>query len=166
MNHLYSPWRAKYFEEDVEGCVFCNISLHLQDDEENFVFFRDEICFCVMNRYPYTPGHFLIIPHCHLDSPSSLDSRIWLHLNEIAQKCIKILEDFGALGINFGINIKKAAGAGIPEHLHIHLVPRYDGDTNFFTTISECRTYSVDFKAIYQRIKTLATKHLSQKDDE
>ena len=160
MEHIYSPWRAKYFEEELKGCVFCEISLNPKEDEENFVFYRDEICFCVMNRYPYTPGHFLIIPHDHIDSPTSLDRAVWGHLNDIAQKCIALLEEFGSLGVNYGINIKKVAGAGIPQHLHIHLVPRYEGDTNFFTTISQCRTYGVDFKVIYQKIKTLAHNHL------
>lgn len=160
MEHIYSPWRAKYFEEELKGCVFCEISLNPKEDEENFVFYRDEICFCVMNRYPYTPGHFLIIPHDHIDSPTSLDRAVWGHLNDIAQKCIALLEEFGSLGVNYGINIKKVAGAGIPQHLHIHLVPLYEGDTNFFTTISQCRTYGVDFKVIYQKIKTLAHKHL------
>ena len=160
MEHIYSPWRAKYFEEELKGCVFCEISLNPKEDEENFVFYRDEICFCVMNRYPYTPGNFLIIPHDHIDSPTSLDRAVWGHLNDIAQKCIALLEEFGSLGVNYGINIKKVAGAGIPQHLHIHLVPRYEGDTNFFTTISQCRTYGVDFKVIYQKIKTLAHKHL------
>lgn len=161
MEYIYSPWRAKYFEEPLDGCVFCDISLNPNDDEKNFVFYRDESCFCVMNRYPYTPGHFLVIPHSHLDSISLLDSGTWLHLNVVIQKCVAMLEEFGSEGVNLGVNMKKAAGAGIPNHLHIHLIPRFSGDTNFFTTISECRTFGVDFKAIYEKIKLLATKHLS-----
>ena len=74
-------------------------------------------------------------------------------------KGIALLEDFGAQGVNMGININKSAGAGIPEHLHIHLIPRFMGDTNFFTTISECRTFGVDFKATFQKVKSLSQKH-------
>ncbi len=165
MNHVYSPWRAKYFEEEVQGCVFCNISLNPQEDEANFVFYRDEVCFCVMNRYPYTPGHFLVIPHQHLDSPSKMQPQVWNHINQITQQCVAMLEEYGAMGINVGINIKEAGGAGIPGHIHIHFVPRYSGDTNFFTTISECRTYGVDFKVIYQKIKKLAQQFLISKGE-
>lgn len=161
MNHIYAPWRREYFEQDMEGCPFCAISLHAQDDEKNFVFYRDDICYGVMNRYPYTPGHILIIPHEHKDTPSALYEKDWAHLNEVALKSIKMLEAFGAQGINMGINIKNVGGAGIPEHLHIHLVPRFSGDTNFFTTICECRTYGADFKVIYAQIKELAQTHLA-----
>lgn len=161
MEHIYAPWRAKYFEQEIEGCPFCEIALHIKDDEKNFVFYRDEICYGVMNRYPYTPGHILLIPHCHIDSPSNLSALEWAHISAITQKSTVMLEAFGAQGINIGANIKVAGGAGIPEHLHIHLVPRFIGDTNFFTTISECRTYGADFKVVYQKIKTLAQTHLS-----
>lgn len=162
MQHIYAPWRSKYFEQDETGCPFCAIALNMQDDEENFVFYRDEICYGVMNRYPYTPGHFLLIPYQHVDSPSALCAETFAHLSMLAHKSIMLLEEFGAQGVNTGMNIRAVAGAGIPEHLHWHFVPRFTSDTNFFTTISECRTYGVDFKAIYQRIKLLATTHLAQ----
>lgn len=159
MQQIYAPWRAKYFENEEKGCPFCAISLNPSDDEANFVFFRDELCFCVMNRYPYTPAHFLIIPHEHQASPTQIGTQEWLHLQTLSQKGVALLEEYGAQGVNMGLNIHKSAGAGIPEHLHIHLIPRYSGDTNFFTTISECRTFGVDFKATFQKIKSLSHKH-------
>lgn len=156
MDVLYSPWRSDYFINDNSTeCVFCDISKHNRD-EENFVFYRDSICFAVMNRYPYSPGHFMIISHRHVDSPTLLELDEWIHINNLSHKCIAILESYGAEGINMGINIKKAAGAGIPRHLHIHFVPRYIGDTNFITTIGENRVYGVDFVKIFDRIKSLS----------
>lgn len=162
MQHIYAPWRREYFESEDSGCPFCAIALNPKDDEKNFVFYRDELCYGVMNRYPYTPGHFLLIPYEHIDSPSALSTQSFLHLSNLAHKSIALLEAFGAQGINMGMNIKQVAGAGIPEHLHWHFVPRFSADTNFFTTISECRTYGVDFKAIYQQIKELTAIHLAK----
>lgn len=167
MNYLYAPWRSEYFSSKRDGCVFCDISeglnLHTntkQDfslsDEANYVFYRDSKIFCVMNKFPYAPGHFLIIPHTHTHSPELLSLETWLHLQKFAQKGIALLKEFGASGINLGMNIGCAGGAGIPEHLHLHLVPRYVGDTNFFTTIGNTRAYGVDFDAIFKQIKTLS----------
>lgn len=160
MEYLYAPWRADYFGDCKEAdCIFCHLSSSQDKDEQNRVFYRDDKVFCVMNKYPYTPGHFLIIPHIHTNSPATLESEIWLHLQTLGQKGVALLEEFGAQGVNYGINIKKAGGAGIPEHLHLHLIPRFIGDTNFFTTIGEGRVYGVDFDTVFHKIKTLAKNH-------
>ncbi|PAF49731.1 HIT family hydrolase [Helicobacter sp. 13S00401-1] len=156
---LYSPVREEYFKEKVEGCVFCNISANPQDDLQNRVFYRDEFCFGVMNKYPYSPGHFMLIPHVHVNSPSILDSKIWLHINALAQKGIALLEEYGASGINIGMNLQRAGGAGIPEHIHMHFVPRYIGDTNFITTIGSARIYGVNQDIIFKEILELSKKH-------
>ena len=161
MEHLYAPWRSEYFSKKEEGCVFCNIAKNPKLDEEHRVFFRDDKIYCVMNKYPYTPGHFLIIPHTHTDSPHLLEENTWLHLHKISKKSVPLLLEFGAKGVNIGMNIQKAGGAGIPEHIHLHLVPRYFGDTNFLTTIGDCRAYGVDFDSIFQKIKTLSKKHFN-----
>lgn len=170
MDYLYAPWRSDYFGSKQDLCVFCAISkglnLHTnakQDfslsDETNRVFYRDSKIFCVMNKFPYTPGHFLIIPHQHIHSPELLSLDTWLHLQTFAQKGVALLKEFGASGVNLGMNIEKAGGAGIPDHLHLHLVPRYIGDTNFFTTIGDTRAYGVDFDKIFKRIKALSKTH-------
>jgi diadenosine tetraphosphate (Ap4A) HIT family hydrolase len=152
---LYAPWRTEYISgQKIEGCVFCHISSHSSGDEELHVLYRDEHCFIVMNRYPYTPGHFMIIPHHHTDALESLDPSVWVHMSSLAQKGVKMLkESFGAHGVNLGMNLGKAGGAGIAEHIHLHLVPRWERDTNFITAISHTRVYSTDFKTIYQRLK-------------
>ena len=160
MEHLYAPWRSGYFrEKQKEGCIFCNISQTPHLDLQNRVFYRDESLFCVMNKFPYTPGHFLIVPHFHTHSPEFLEEYLWLNLQKYARKGIGLLKEFGAQGINLGMNLEQAGGAGIPEHIHLHLLPRYVGDTNFFTTIGDCRAYGVDFDEIFQKIRELSLKH-------
>ncbi|MBD3810096.1 MAG: HIT domain-containing protein [Sulfuricurvum sp.] len=158
---LYAPWRNDYVTgEKIAGCVFCHISTHAHDDETLHVLYRDEHCFIVMNRYPYTPGHFMIIPHHHTDTLESLDPVIWLHMSALAQKGVKMLkESFGAHGVNIGMNLGKAGGAGIAEHIHLHLVPRWERDTNFITSIAQTRVYSTDFEKIYKRLQSLAEKY-------
>lgn len=162
-NILYAPWRSEYIEDKkVEGCVFCHISEHAQDDEELHVLYRDEHCFIVMNRYPYTPGHFMIIPHKHTDALEMLESEVWLHISMLAQRSVKLLkEGFNAQGVNIGMNLGKAGGAGIAEHIHLHLVPRWERDTNFITSIANTRVYSTDFEKIYRKILNLIPHYLS-----
>lgn len=180
MEHLYAPWRSGYFKDKSTECVFCAISkgdsplnaeskslcegrdsTALQEaDFVNRVFYRDDKVFCVMNKFPYTPGHFLIIPHIHIPSPEALDVEIWLQMQRIAQKGVALLKEFGAQGVNLGMNIERAGGAGIPEHLHLHLIPRFIGDTNFFTTIGDSRAYGVDFDEIFNAFVKLSQKLL------
>lgn len=153
-NILYAPWRTGYIAgAKTEGCVFCHISSHTQEDEEAHVLYRDEHCFVVMNRYPYTPGHFMIIPHHHTDKLEDLDPTVWLHISDLAQKGVRMLkEGFRAHGVNIGMNLGSAAGAGIAEHIHLHLVPRWERDTNFITSIAHTRVYSTDFEKIYNTL--------------
>lgn len=159
---LYAPWRDEYIKSPkISGCVFCHISSHQNDDGDLHVLHRDEHCFIVMNRYPYTPGHFMIIPHHHTDKLEDLDSKTWLHMSSLAQKCVRLLKDgFNAQGVNIGMNLGKAAGAGIAEHIHLHLVPRWERDTNFITSIAQTRVYSTDFENIFKKIKSLLPKYI------
>lgn len=159
---LYAPWRDEYVAgKKIEGCVFCHISTNPSEDKELQVLYRDEFCFIVMNKYPYTPGHFMIIPHFHTDKLEDLDPQIWLRMSELAQKSVKLLkEGFGAHGVNIGMNLGEKAGAGIAEHIHMHLVPRFKSDTNFITSIAQTRIYSTDFIKIYEKIKDLIPKYI------
>lgn len=165
MDHLYAPWRTAYITgestEKVEGCVFCHISQHPEEDKNQHVLYRDEQCFAVMNRFPYSPGHFMIIPHSHVGELEALNSAIWMHMSSKAQQGVQLLKEYGAQGINLGMNIEKCGGAGIPEHLHLHLVPRFTPDTNFITTIGNTRIYSTDFEEVYQKMKHLAKKYFT-----
>lgn len=161
-NILYAPWRNEYIAgAKVEGCVFCNISENPELDEEHHVLYRDEHCFMVMNRYPYTPGHFMIIPHHHTDALEILDPEVWLHMTALAQRGVRMLkESLGARGVNIGMNLGRAGGAGIAEHIHLHLVPRWERDTNFITSIAHTRVYSTDFDRIYQKLKEVLPSYL------
>ncbi len=162
MEHLYAPWRDEYVRgSEKGGCVFCDISAHPQNDDANAVLYRDEICFAVMNKYPYTPGHFMIIPHLHTDSLEALPPEHWQHIALLAQKGVAALKsEFRAGGVNIGMNLGEAAGAGIAEHIHLHLLPRWQRDTNFITTIGGARVYSVDFDKIYKRVKKAFLEHI------
>ncbi|MDA3966349.1 MULTISPECIES: HIT family protein [Helicobacter] len=159
MEYVYAPWRSDYFSKKECSCVFCNISKDSEQDDKNHVFFRNKQIFCVMNKYPYSPGHFLIIPHAHTNSPETIDEDIWIAMNLFAKKGISVLKEFGASGINIGMNLNKEGGAGIPEHIHLHLVPRFGSDTNFFTTIADSRAYGVDFEEVFLKIKNISKKY-------
>jgi len=162
MNYMYAPWRDAYFSDKPEGCVFCNISEHPELDVEHHVLYRDEHCFIVMNRYPYSPGHFMVIPHHHTDAIEELEAEVWLQLSSIVQRCIKMLKvGIGAQGVNLGMNLGKSGGAGIAEHIHYHVIPRWMGDTNFITTIADTRVYGTDFEKIYQHLKRLIPEYIS-----
>ncbi|WP_324170621.1 HIT domain-containing protein [Sulfurimonas sp.] len=159
---LYAPWRDEYVtNKNIQGCTFCHISTNESNDEEMHVLYRDKYCFLVMNKYPYTPGHFMIIPHFHTDKLEDLDSEAWIHMSALAQKGVKLLKEaLNAQGVNIGMNLGKAGGAGIAEHIHMHLVPRWERDTNFITSIAHTRVYSTDFQIIYERIKSLIPKYI------
>lgn len=161
---LYAPWRSEYISgEKIEGCVFCYISKNKEFDEERHkVLYRDDICFIVMNRYPYTPGHFMIIPHAHVQALEELSEKEWLHISKLARRGVKLLrERFGATGVNLGMNLGESAGAGIAEHIHLHLVPRFNRDTNFITTTAKTRVYSTDFEKIYRDFLSVAEEYFS-----
>lgn len=161
MEHLYAPWRDEYIGKKVNSCVFCDISQTPKDDSKNHVLYRDEICYVVMNKYPYTVGHFLVIPHAHTDKLEDLQEKQWLHISLLVQRGVKMLkEGFGAKGVNIGMNLGAEAGAGIAPHIHYHLLPRYAGDTNFISTIGQTRVYSTDFEAVYQKLLKLSKEYL------
>jgi len=162
MDRLYAPWRREYHINNKinEECVFCGISKSFEFDEENQVFYRDDICFFVMNRFPYNPGHFMIIPHRHIGEYENLNEKEVTHIAKMAQIGCKILKDFGADGINMGWNLGFDAGAGIPGHIHLHLVPRFKRDTNLMTTVFNTRVYSANFDKVYEGIKKIAKIYL------
>ena len=162
MESIYAPWREYYVSniKEIEGCVFCHISGTNDDDENLGILYKDEHCFVVMNKYPYAPGHFMVIPHNHIENLEDLNPDIWLHMNKIAYNGVKLIKDVvNAQGVNIGINLGVAAGAGIAEHLHLHLVPRWNRDTNFMTSIASNRIYSSDFNEIYKQMKDKASKY-------
>ena len=162
MKSLYAPWRGQYVSntKGIDGCVFCHASKTNDADEELGILYKDAYCFVVMNKYPYAPGHFMVIPHSHIENLEDLDPSIWLHMNKLAYGGVKLIKEVvQAQGVNIGINLGDAAGAGLAEHLHLHLVPRWNRDTNFMTSIAGGRIYSSDFSHIYKEMKEKASKY-------
>jgi len=155
MERLYAPWRREYHLKKIDECVFCSIR-DSKNDEENYIFYRDEICFFVMNKFPYNPAHFMIIPNKHTSNLEDLTEKEISHLAIMAQKGVRILKEWGATGINIGFNLGFDGGAGIPEHIHTQVVPRFKRDSNFITTISNTRVYGADFDKIFNEIKEIA----------
>lgn len=154
MEHICAPWRSEYFSKKMSGCVFCDVVKHPENDEKNGVLFRAKHCFGVMNLYPYTPGHFMVIPYEHFEKIESLNDEAWIEMSRFVRKGVEILKrELGAMGVNIGMNLGKAAGAGIAEHVHYHLVPRWERDTNFITSIADLRVNGVPFHPLYEKLK-------------
>ena len=153
LNHLWSPWRMTYIQNDrKEGCVFCN-ALGEQDGADNLVVYRGQMAFVILNRYPYTSGHLMIVPNKHTASLQELTPETLSELMGLAAKSIQILDDeYHPQGYNLGMNLGEVAGAGIVDHLHMHIVPRWGGDTNFMSTTAATRVLPEALEDTYLRI--------------
>ena len=166
MDYLYAPWRGNYVrkkatnkdEKTSQHCVFCT-KLQEKNDEQNFILKRFTYHAIILNLFPYNAGHLMIIPLEHVGRPADLNDKARLEFIELTAQVITILEqDLGAEGINAGLNLGKAAGAGIPTHLHMHIIPRWNGDTNFMPVIAQTKPISLDLKLVYQDLKPLIDK--------
>ena len=139
MDHLWSPWRMEYIQaakEEAKGCVFCSIP----QDEEDRVLVRGELGYVVLNKFPYNPGHVLVVPFRHVGELDDLSAEENLELQSLLQRSVRAIRaEADPHGFNIGMNLGRMAGAGIPEHLHWHVVPRWGGDTNFMSTVGEAR---------------------------
>jgi len=143
MEHLFSPWRFQYVSQtkDEQGCVFCRIaSADATEDQTHFVLHRGEHHFLVLNIYPYTTGHLMIVPYVHESRLSALHPEALNEMAALSARVERLLIDvYRSEGINFGMNLGHCAGAGIEDHLHLHAVPRWCGDTNFMTVTGNSR---------------------------
>lgn len=161
MTYLDAPWRSEYFSQKRDVCVFCEIASDKngEHDEQRGVLWRGKECFAVMNLYPYTPGHFMVIPFKHTDAIEELSDSAWLEMSTVVRFGVNMLKQhLSAEGVNIGMNLGAAAGAGIAEHVHYHLVPRWSRDTNFITTISHTRVNGVQFYPLYEKLKEAFAK--------
>ena len=136
MNRLWAPWRIKYIRrKGIDGCVFC-LKSNSKDDEDDLVLFKGKECFVLMNLYPYSNGHLMISPYTHTSDTNRLSSKCNQEIMHLANESMNILKKkMNAEGFNFGANLGKAGGAGIEDHLHYHIVPRWTGDTNFMPVV-------------------------------
>ena len=156
MEHIWAPWRIGYIQKvlkDDSGCFLCE-KLTENNDESNLVLYRGETNFIVMNLYPYNPGHLLIAPYRHLGSIEDLtDAEANEHLSLI-KLGVKLLDNtMHPAGFNIGMNLARVAGAGLPDHVHTHIVPRWQGDTNFISVVSETRVVSEGLSMTYNKLK-------------
>lgn len=154
MKHLWSPWRMSYIESHKQdGCVFCQ-ALEQEDGPENLIATRRKTSFVILNRYPYTSGHIMVLPYVHVPTLDELKAETRAEMIELVTKGTQVLQSiYKPEGFNVGINIGEAAGAGIEEHIHIHIVPRWMGDTNFMSAVGETRMLPEDLKDTYSRVK-------------
>ena len=134
--------------------MFCLLAQHPQDDETNFVLHRGQHAFVVLNLYPYISGHLMIVPYLHTSEFDATAKEITDELMDLAKQSQTALREvYKPSGFNLGMNLGTAAGAGIADHLHIHLLPRWAGDTNFMTTVGEARVLPEDLKTTYSRLR-------------
>lgn len=140
-SNIHAPWRMEYIrrlDKEPEGCFLCRAEQEAQNDRANLVVWRTPLCLVLMNRYPYTGGHLLIAPRVHKAGLEDLDEPVLLELMKLTRDAQRLLDAVcHADGYNIGLNIGRCAGAGLPGHLHMHLVPRWSGDTNFMAVLAD-----------------------------
>ncbi|GAB6158139.1 HIT domain-containing protein [Desulfotomaculum varum] len=153
MENLWAPWRSIYIGKPPAGCIFCE-KLASREDQENLVVYRGDKTFVIMNLYPYNNGHLLVAPKRHVADITELTDEELLELNKMTQFMVQALRQaFGnPHGFNIGINLGKVAGAGIPGHLHVHIVPRWEGDANFMAVVGDTRVISEGLQRTYEKI--------------
>jgi ATP adenylyltransferase len=154
MDHLWSPWRYRYVssQEPAADCLFCRISAESKD-KDNYILLRAERNFALLNRFPYTSGHLMIVPYAHVATLEDSDPAALTEMMSLAQRMEGVLRRvYQAAGLNLGLNIGKSAGAGIAGHIHMHVLPRWSGDVNFMTTIAETRVLPEDLETSYARL--------------
>lgn len=154
MQQLWAPWRMEYVSSGArpEGCIFC--TKPAQDkDGENYILWRGRHTFVIMNIFPYNNGHLMVVPYSHADSLAKLDADTRLELMSVSSLAVEALRKvMKPEGFNVGINLGKAGGAGIAEHLHIHVVPRWGGDTNFMPVLADVRVIPQHLQSTYEQL--------------
>jgi ATP adenylyltransferase len=156
MDYLWTPWRYRYIADAAkdEGCVFC-AALAMENDPAALIVFRAAKNFVILNRYPYTSGHVMIVPYTHSADLATADSATLAEMMVLAQRVQVALEKiYHPQGYNLGMNLGRAAGAGVTGHLHLHLLPRWSGDSNFMTVVSETRVEPEDLSTTYEKLRT------------
>jgi ATP adenylyltransferase len=154
MDQIWSPWRIEYIRmEKPKGCILCDKPKENKDDA-NGILYRGKLNFIMMNAFPYNPGHLLIAPYRHLAGLDNLTKAEAHEHADLTQLCIQILrETFNPTGFNIGVNMGSVAGAGIADHVHSHIVPRWQGDTNFMPVVGEVRVIPEAIDDTYKRLK-------------
>jgi ATP adenylyltransferase len=165
MERIWAPWRMEYITGSApkpQGCVFCLFPA-ANDDAANLILARNEMAFIILNRYPYNNGHLMVVPRAHVASPDELNLEQQHELQRLLYATIALMRaEMKPDGFNLGMNIGKVSGAGIAEHCHYHIVPRWNGDTNFMPVLNETRVISEHLEATYRRLRPLFTPLCAQ----
>lgn len=154
MKYIWSPWRMKYISKSKSptDCIFCK-ALKQVDNFENLVIYRGELAFVMLNRYPYNNGHLMVVPITHQPSLNDLDYEVRCEIMELLNHAELVLRAvYHPDGLNIGANVGTAAGAGMADHVHFHIVPRWSGDTNFMSTLAGTRVLPEALDETYHRL--------------
>lgn len=158
MKLLFSPWRSAYIktfkhERKSRQCLFCKIAKE-RKDRKNLIVWRGKLCYIVMNRFPYNAGHLLVVPYKHTSNFESLSTKEHAESMSATANCLKALKKLNKPhGFNLGTNLGRVAGAGIEHHVHFHIVPRWNGDTNFLPVLGNTKLVSEDLKETWKKLK-------------
>ncbi len=163
-DNLWAPWRFQYISDTAknEGCVFCE-TCQSNDDQSNLIVYRGERTFVIMNKFPYNNGHLLIVPCQHTSDMSTLDDAERLEVFRLMALSQQVLTDvMNPQGFNFGMNLGRLAGAGITDHLHVHIVPRWGGDTNFMPIVGHTKVISEALEKTWEKLNSAFMKKLER----
>ena len=155
MDRLWSPWRLPYVTGSAKsaGCVFCEAQHGAQSE---LIVFRGTLCYVILNLYPYNNGHLMVVPHRHIASLAAATGDELCELIELTRRAeLALVEAYSPHGINMGINLGKPAGAGVLDHVHMHIVPRWNGDTNFMTVVGNVRVLPEDLSATAAKLRPI-----------
>lgn len=153
MRRLWAPWRQEYLESEDKSCIFCTIPRKSSsEDRKNLLLLRGKVSFILLNKYPYNSGHLMVSPYRHITELSSMDRDEILEVADLLKLSCQLLKDeFSPDGFNIGANIGHASGAGY-EHLHFHVVPRWNGDTNFMPIVADTKVLPEHLEVTYERL--------------
>ncbi len=157
MDFLWSPWRYEYVSAaaEQESCVFC-VGDETTQDAGKLILHRGERSFIILNLFPYTSGHLMVTPFAHVGTLTGVDRETLDEMTGFSRRAVEVLEEvYRPEGFNLGMNLGKCAGAGVRDHIHYHVVPRWCGDTNFMTVTGETRLLPEDIRATYEKLKPL-----------
>ena len=162
MKRLWSPWRLEYLKAPKkDGCIFCQ-AIQSNQDRENLVLWRGERAFLILNRFPYNNGHLMVVPYTHVPSLEDLDTPILTELMLLLKRSLAALRmAMQPDGFNIGANLGHVAGAGIEDHVHLHVVPRWSGDTNFMPIVGDVRVIPQTWLQTYDQLRA-ALEHQTQ----
>jgi ATP adenylyltransferase len=156
MYYLWTPWRFTYIADTAKNdrCIFCDL-LAEGDDEKSLIVLRGEKNYVVLNRFPYTSGHVMIVPYTHVADLSGCDNETLSEMMQLARRVqVALAAAYKPEGYNLGMNLGRCAGAGITGHLHLHVLPRWTGDSNFMTVVGETRIEPEDLATTYQKLRS------------